>query len=200
MKNKKIAALVLFTALLAVGCGKKDKAAETTLYIEKNGEVTEAIVESWDESFFDEKDLKSDINDEIKDFKSINKDASISMENLEIEDKKARVSMKYDSIASYSGFNKVDAFQGTISEAQSQGYTFDGEYISTDKKPSITVDELDGSNKYCVVILSENQKISTDFKILYASDNVKVSGNKKTADIDIKKEDADSLAYIIYKK
>ena len=62
----------------------------------------------------------------------------------------------------------------------------------------MTIEELDGSEEYSVYILSEKEKVNTEFKILYASENVKVSDNKKTAVIS--DEDENSLAYLIYKK
>lgn len=201
MRNKKIMAVVLIFASVATlfaGCGKGDNAMETTLYIEKKGKVTEAIVEAWDKDFFSEKDLKSQIDSAIKDFESTNKKGSVSLDKYEIVDKKAHVNLIYDSMESYSEFDNVVAFMGTISDAQLEGYSFEGEFLSTEKKPSITIEELDGSKNYNVVILSDCQKVSTDFKILYASGNVKVEKGNKTAVIsDVSKN---NLAYLIYKK
>lgn len=187
----------LMSVFLLIGCAKGTKATKSTLYIEKNGKVTGAIVEDWDDKLYDDKELEKQINEEIDSYTKSDKNASVKLKKFEIENKKAKVNLVYDSLSTYSDFNNVVAFNGTVKEAQKAGYEISGEFISTGNKPSITIKELDGSDKYCVIILSERQKIETGFKILYASKNVKVSKGKKTAVI----EDSDSEnAYIIYKK
>lgn len=192
------ALLLILIATLFTACGKGDKVSKTTLYIDKKGKLTEAIVEGWDTSLYNEKDLEKYIDKEIDAYEASNKDSSVKLKKFKVEDKKIRVIITYDSIKSYSQFNKVTAFDGTIKQAQEQGYLFEGEFVSTDGKPSITVEQLDGSSDYYAVILSEKQEVFTDFKILYASTNVKIEKDGKKAVIS--DEDMNSPVYLIYKK
>jgi len=197
MKRAVVFGLVLISVLGLPGCAKGDKATKNTLYIEKNGKVTGAIVERWDKDIYKEKELEEQINDEIESYNDLNKDASIKLKKFEIADKEAKVNLSYDSLDTYSDFNNVVAFNGTVKEAQEAGYEFTDELLSTGKKPAITIKEIDGSEEYGVVILSERQRVETGFEILYASSNVKVSKGSKTAVI----EDKDSNnAYLVYKK
>lgn len=187
----------LFGMFVLAGCAKGSKAAQNTLYVEKNGKVTGAIVEDWNKDFYDEDELKKQINSEIDSYEAANDKSSIKLQKFEIEDKKAKVNLLYDSLGTYADFNDVVAFNGTIKQAQEAGFGFEGEFISTGNKPAITINEIDGSEKYKVLILSEKQKIKTEFKILYASNNVKVSKDNKTAVIN---EDDSAIGYLIYKK
>ena len=198
---KKIAGVTIacsLSVLLLSGCTKGNKATQTTVYIDRNGKITEAIVEYWDQKYYDEDDLKSQIDNEIKQYEDENKDSSVKLNKFKVENKKIKVNLTYDSASTYSEFNNITAFCGTILKAQEEGFSFDGKFNSTNDKPSVTIEELDGSEEYSVYILSEKEKVNTEFKILYASENVKVSDNKKTAVIS--DEDENSLAYLIYKK
>lgn len=188
--------LTLAVALCSTGCGKGKDAEETTLYIQKNNTVVGAIVEDWTDDFLDESELKKKVDQEIEAFLADNSEASVKLEKFEIEDKKAKVNISYDSIESYAAFNSVTAFMGTVAQAQKEGFAFEGEFASVKQKPSITLEEIDGSKDYQVLILSEKQKVSFAPGILYVSDNVTVEDDGTTAQVDA---DSGHYAYIIYK-
>ena len=198
---KILSALLIFlmSAILVCGCAKGKNASENTIYIDKKGKVTDAIVEKWDKEIYDDSELEKQIKDEIKQFEAANKDSFVKLEKFEIEEKQAKVNLKYDSLNSYEKFNNVTAFCGTIKEAQKEGYDFSGEFKSTGKKPAITINEINESEEYAVYIISEHTKIVTQRKILYASSNVKISNNKKSASFTGEADDKDYI-YLIYKK
>lgn len=193
MKRIVCGALVVCMAFVMTGCTKGAKVKKTTLYIEENGKVTEAIVETLDKDYFDSKEMKEWIKEEIKSYNKENGKV-VDMKTYKTDKKTARVTVEYDTMKDYSGFNHVKAFCGTIAEAQEAGYTFDGEFVSTKDKPSITRVELDGSQKYKAVIVEDSQTIMLEEDILYASSNVKVNGKKAVV-----KTGVNELAYIIYK-
>lgn len=190
---------LIFSLIIITGCAKGNKAEENTIYINKNGNVTGAIVESFDKDIYKEDELKTQIEKEIEVYEEDNKDASIKLQKFDVSDGKAKVNIEYDSIESYSGFNNVVAYCGTIKAAQAAGYEFLGEFKSTGKKPPITIEEIDKSEDYKVIILSERQKIVTDFKVLYTSTNVEVSDDLKTVTVS-DSDDNTQYIYIIYKK
>lgn len=195
MGMKKFAYVILVGLAVVgmTGCTKGDKVKNTTLYVEQNGKVTSAIVEALDKDYFSIKELEKWIDEEVNTYNKENK-GSIKVRKCEEESGKARVTLEFPSLEDYSTFNNVEAFFGTIEEAEKAGYSFNSEYISAKGKPSVTGAELEGSKSYYVLIVEEAQTIELDEDILYASSNVKVKGERASVDADTKE-----LAYIIYK-
>lgn len=185
--------LVLGVMFVMSGCTKGDKVKKTTLYIEEDGKLTEAIVEALDKKYYDAGEMEDWIDEEVK---AYNKEhgSAVDLKKCEVDGKEAKVTFEYKSMVDYSEFNNVKAFCGTIAQAEKAGYGFEGEFISTKDKPSITHMELEGSKKYKVVILEDSQKVVLENDILYASPNVKVDGKKATVEAS-----TNDLAYIIYK-
>ena len=158
--------------------------------------MTGAIVEAMDKDYFDTGELKTWVEDAVKEYNQ-ETGSSLEVKKYEVEDNTAKVTIEYPSLADYSGFNNVEAFQGSIAQAEEAGYTFDGEFVSAKGKPSVTYKELQGSKTYHVVILEEAEALTVSLEkdILYASGNVKVNGKKAT----VTEPKAKELAYIIYK-
>lgn len=193
MKKAVYGILLLSVVFVTAGCTKGDKVGKTTLYVEEDGKVTEAIVESLDKDYFDAGELEEWIDSEVEKYNKEN-DNAVDLKKYEVEDKTARVTFEYDSMADYSRFNNMHTFCGTIAQAEKAGYDFEGEFASAGDKPSITHKEIEGSKKYKVVIAEAAQTVVLENDILYAGSNVKVKGRKATVDADTK-----DLAYIIYK-
>lgn len=184
-----IVCFVLFVG----GCAKGDKVKKTTLYVEKN-KVTEAIVETLDEEYYDAKKMKDWVTKEVDAYNKEQGSDVLEMVKCEVEDKTAKVTIEYDTMKDYETFNGVRAFCGTIQKAEKAGYDFEGEFKSTKGKPQITHAELENSESYYAVIVSEAQEVILEDEILYASPNVSVKGKKAVID-----KGAGNLAYIIYK-
>lgn len=180
--------------LLATGCTKGADATKTTLYVEDDGKVTSAIVESLDKDYYDMDELEKWTIQEIESYNDDNTEDAVVLKKCEKEDGNAKVTLEYASMEDYSSFNHVDAFCGTITEAAEAGYDFGDELKSTKGKPSIGYTELEGNDDYYALITQEAQEIVLDNDILYASSNVKVNGAKATID-----KDNRELVYIIYK-
>lgn len=188
--------LILGT-LIFTGCTKDKKADTNTLYVQRGGSVIEAVVEELDKEYYDSKELKEWVQSEVDSYNKKNGKNKLKIRKNESDHKKAKVNIAYDTMEDYAKFNKLTAFQGTIADAQKAGYEFKGEFKSTSDKPSITEAELDQSNDYKLLILSENQKLNMYKKILYVSKNVKINNkDHKIAEVTADKENP---AYIIYK-
>lgn len=186
---------ILAVVLSITACKKGDKVKETTLYIE-DGKVTEAIVESDEKDYYNEKELTDWVENVVKDYNKENSKV-LEIEKCEIEKDKAKVTIVYPSLQDYSSFNHLKAFEGTIAEAKEAGYELEGEFRSTKGKPSVTYAELEGSKEYHVIVLeivAAPQTVVLEEDVLYVSSNVKADKNQAK----IKKETKD-LAYIIYK-
>lgn len=186
--------ILLAASVLAAGCGKGDNVKTTTLYVEKDGTVVQAITEAMDKSYFNEKDLDQWVEDYVKEYNKEAKKEAIQVKKSEVEEKKAKVTIEYASMEDYSAFNNVEAFEGTVAKAQKEGYDLNREFKSAKGKPSITMDEIDGSEEYHIIVLEESQTVVLEKDALYASSNVKCNGKKAAAKIK-----TGEFAYIIYK-
>lgn len=192
---KKVTGILLILAVIAasVGCAKGEKVKETTLYIEDNGKVKEAIVDKDKNVNVSEKELTKWVDEAIEEYNKENKNA-LEVTQCEVEDNTVRVSIEYASLKDYSAFNNVKAFDGTVADAKKAGFEMAGEFLSTKGKPSITYAELEDSKEYHLIIIEDPQTLVLEEDVLYASSNVKVEKNKAIIESGTKE-----LAYMIYK-
>ena len=62
------------------------------------------------------------IGDSIEQYCTQNPTAEITLTRSEVTDDKVKVNMKYDSAATYMGYNSELLFVGTVQEAYAAGY------------------------------------------------------------------------------
>jgi hypothetical protein len=207
---------------LISGCATKFPDTDT-VYIQKNGEISEASVESFDKKYYSQDELESYIKDEISDYKKKHDDGSVKLTSLKMEDKKAKLMIKYDGYQSYSDFNGKKLFAGTIVQAIAAGYKFNvdfvqvedgkikGESVGTESatenlteastQTAKTVDPVSASDvtkneDYKVVVINEDTNVEVKGTICYVSANGVTVKDESTATV---KELNDEVSYIVYK-
>lgn len=189
----------LGTSLL-VGCGTPD-VESNTIIVEKNGKVTEALVEDFSKEYYDDEELEQFVKAEIAAFESENDGAEIKLSDLSVEDGVARMTTRYGSAAEYRDFHDVLFFAGSVVDAQAAGYPFEGNFVAVTDGTAAT--ELTGTSTVLagegkVVILQEAVTVQVPGKIKYVSDGVVVKA-EDTAAITVENEtDVAPVAYIIY--
>ncbi len=193
--------LIMMVALMAVGCGAKFEPEETAIYITSKGEVRSAVIESFEESYYDLEELRSDLEKSIDDYCLDQGESCITLETLEINEEtgNAELWMEYETVEDYGAFNNVLLFHGTVAEAKEEGYfedTYfeDTELLDTDGDYAELSEEDD---EYQVIISDEAICIQTSGKILYVSDNVSIEGKKLAKAFETS---AEHPAYVIYRK
>lgn len=193
MKKFKAYTVVIFMLMFLTGCSLKSFDADTnTVYVKKDGSVMEAIIEDFSESYYDEKELESVINDSIDEYNGDTE--KIKVEKFSVKDSTAKLITNYKTAEDFANFNEEDFFAGTISEAIKAGYDFDQEFTNLEEKIDISSETIQSLTQYKVVIFEEKAEIKTDSKIAYISNNVELV-NEKTAKLT---EDAEGLGYIVY--
>lgn len=198
-----IGAVVFIICIICFSCrggNEAENATVNSLYIGKDGKVTEAIVEDFKESYLDEEELKDFIKEQIDVFEKNNEGSKIKLENFEVEDGKAKVVLSYDSAVSYDEFNEVALFNGTIKECVDEWglITDKEEVISVKDEKKTTLKALESDSDYKLLIVEEEQEIYLENEIKYASSNVTVASNGKMAKVD-KVDVYTGFAYIVYK-
>ena len=194
MRQGKILLLMCICAMLLCGCSMKFSAEENALYVNKDGEIVSAIVESFDKEYYDAEELQGMLEQSIVEYNAENGKDSIELDSFKLDNGVLKVIMNYLTWADYSNFNEVQFFAGKLSDIQGKNYGKNLSFVSRDGSQTLTFGEIEG--EYYVILVEENIVVQTAGKIAYVSENVQVEGEKLAR----LKEDATGIGYIIYKK
>lgn len=185
-------------AVLLAGCGRKtERADETCLEFRKNGEVIHTIAEDFSESYYDVEELKTTVLSQIAAFNEQSGTERISLDSTELgEDGKLYMVMTFKSPQDYTSFYRQALFCGTVSGAYTAGYDLDIQLKSVKTEGEVIGREeiLDMGEKH-ILVVREQITVRPFGEILYASEDVEVSGDGKQAVT----TDGDNLSFIIFK-
>jgi hypothetical protein len=204
---------VCVMGLTACGAGSGTATDEngdaiSSITINKDGSISNSIVEDFGESYYDEASLKTMIEDSISEYINKSSDMNIdkpSLKSCKVADGYANVTIDYESYKAYAGFNGEDLFVGTVAEANLAGYDLNvtlkdvAETSNTISKPQL----LSMGDSHIViweaVALAEGEepetvRINCYDDILYVGDGV-ASVGKKSADVTI----SDGYGIIVFK-
>lgn len=196
---KKLSMVVFFflTIFMLWGCSKQSfDANEDTVYVKEKGTVIGAVVESFDKDYYDEDELNALIAEEVEEYNKEAGEDTLEIQKFEVEDKVAKVFIEYATGEDYAAFNKVEFFSGTIRQALEKEYEFNVEFFSAEDGKAVDKDTALSNEEYRVVVLEEPILVESDTDILYYSDNTDILSKTKVK----VSEEAEGLAYIIYKK
>lgn len=197
---KKLTLYLIFVCMMfsLLGCrqGTDDEYYETTLSFDRDGRITDVIFESFSESYYSEEGLSAYFNEMISDFTSQNiGNAEISLEELNVGDGKARARLTFDSADTYSAFNGVTTFFGTVNEAYDKGYINEIVLKSVDSPDILDKVKLMEMKDSRLIIVGEVVQVKSPTKILYTSANVEFVDDKSVR----VSSDSTGLAYILIK-
>ncbi len=197
MKKWIVLMMSICSSILIYGCGSQNTAVnETTVIVNKNGKVTDAIVESFDADYYNAGELRSMIDKELEEYQKLSgSKGNAVLSDFEVAQGLARVLIEFASPEDYASFNGVPFFYGTISEAYEAGYDLDVTLKSSAGQDIIGKTELMDMEKKHIVIVSEPIRIQTYGKILFSTANVDIL-DEKAARISAESE---GLAYLIVK-
>lgn len=194
MRRGKAALLLTVCAVLLCGCSMKFSAEENAVYVNKDGEIVSAIVESFDKEYYDADELQAMLEQSVAEYNAENGKDSIEIDSFKLDDGVLKVIMNYLTWADYSNFNDVQFFAGRLSDIQGKNYGKNITFEGRDGSESVAFEDIDGD--YQVILVEEKIVVQTAGKIAYVSENVSVEGEKLAR----LKEDASGIGYIIYKK
>lgn len=203
MKRIKTAGILAVLMMWLTACGANADADTevNSLTIDKNGSVENTIVESFDKEYYDLDGLNTMIQDSIDQYCRQNPTSEITVVSSEVKNSQVRVTMKYDSAASYTGYNSELLFAGTVQEAYEAGYDLNVSLVSAkDETDRIGKQELLGMGDHHIVIMElpdsaeDGMRLSCFGEILYTGDGVSLL-NKKTADI----EQTQGVSVVVFK-
>ena len=183
MRKGKILGLAVLIMGLLSGC-EKFEPGETAISVDNKGQVVSYVKESFDKDYYSSEELEASIDQAILDYNTAGGTENVKKKKFEVKDQNAELTMSYASGEDYSKFNNVTLFTGDVLEAYQAGYGFDGKFQSVEKgqvtATDVTGNDILNSYNYGVVILTEPILVKVPGNIVYASDNVEITG-KKTA-------------------
>lgn len=214
--NKKWISISLVIAMVCsclTACGGNDtvgdielEAGYSAIYIEKDGEVAYGVGELFDKEYYDKKELKEIIKDEIDEFNAGPYTASTDAAKLDyfgVQEDVAKLVIDFETVKDYVNFER---YHNGLSEDE----IYIGEIETTDKRfgelPTECYKVKNGAASDETVDISEvvsednnimifNQKIKVQFEeadILFISPNCTISDGVVTVT-------DDETSYIVYR-
>lgn len=118
MKKRNMIFLMAAMLCLLSACGKETDVDTNTVIIEKKGQITEAIVEDFEQPYYDQEELKREIEDKISQFNTQSGDGkeAVELEKFELEDKVIRVNITFPDSDAYTSFNEKQLFAGKVAD------------------------------------------------------------------------------------
>ena len=169
--------LLLFLAgMVPTGCGMGVRNAATTLTVDETGKIREEIVEDKGPDNFTEEELLAFIEQETAAYNSGKDSPAITLSSCTIQNSKVQISMEYASCADYAAFNQVAFFVGTLQEAADAGFEVERTWEDPDGVLGDMEIIRERFKEWKVCIVSEPIAVKLPDKILYVSDNVRVTG------------------------
>lgn len=191
-KSWRLGALFLLTFCLT-GCGERFEPTESTIYITGKGEVKSAVMESFEEDYYDFSELTENVEKEVEAYCLDKNDEALTVEALTCSEDMVTLIMNYQTAAAYAEFNDVLLFAGTCQEALDAGYVPEGLYDAEGEEAVYDAEEMEHLK---VIVTEENVCIQTSGKIKYVSDNVILLDKKLAKAVETGKSHP---AFVIYK-
>ena len=187
-KSKKIIvgrsiALVLFLMLILTVLGyfiAKDlyqkwearfESNTSVVFIQKDGGVVSNDVIYFDTSIYDQTELGLFIEETISTYNKKHGEGAVEKNSLTLENNVASLILEYKDAATYTDFSGIELFMGSVSEAVSEGYEFDGKFakIVDGKAVECTKSDFVGNAELKVAIIKANTKVQIEGEILFIS-------------------------------
>ncbi|MCR5784061.1 MAG: hypothetical protein K6G40_00270 [Eubacterium sp.] len=203
--KRRISILLAAVMLLCMisGCGNKFDPDENAVYIKKDGSVIAYSVEEFNESYYDEVELTDYINEQIDTFTAEN-EGEIKLQKFSVDEEGyARMVIKYDSVETYSSFNGVVLYAGSVASAIAEGYDFDIDFSAIDNGESADASSASGDTSGDSVkdMLDSNCVITGEdilVKVAGSVSYVSATGSKAVAKDQVRASSESGLTYIIY--
>ncbi|MBR2562336.1 MAG: hypothetical protein IKE31_09375 [Eubacterium sp.] len=148
----------------------------TTVTIDETGKLTEEIVESQEDSEFTAEELEAYVEEALAVYNRGKEAPAITLDSCRVENKNVRLILSYANYADYAAFNQVTCFQGTLKEAEDAGYSMDMTWLEPNGQEGDLEIIRERLKEWKVMIVSEPINVKVPDKILYASENVDISG------------------------
>ena len=193
MKKSLSLCLLLTGTMLLAGCSQKFEPTESTIFVNSKGVVKSAVMESFDEAYYNFDELKGDIEAAVQAYCGEQTADAVVMESLTEENDVVTFMMQYQTVQDYCESNDMILFVGTLSEAEAAGYIPEDFHDAEGQPVELSEEEKDTLN---VLVTEENVCIQTSGKIRCVSESVEILDNKLARAMEA---GAAHPAFVVYK-
>lgn len=183
------------SVLCMTGCGSSFEPSITSLYVCKDGKITQAIVESFEKDHYSLSELESMVKKEISTYNNRYGEEKIVLNRLEEKDQTLYLLLDYEDAEVYRSHSEEYCFVGTIDEALDEGHSFYMDFKDVDYE-ELSAAVVTENKKNHVVILKEEGVVQLEKPVKYVSNNVEIISDHMVQVMPI--EDGAEYAYIIF--
>lgn len=195
MKKWMMTVCAIGSALWMTGCSASFEPSITSLYISKDGKITQAIVESFEKEHYSLSELESMVNKELSTYNNRYGEEKIVLNRLEEEDQTLYLLLDYEDAEVYRSHSEEYCFIGTVDEALDEGHSFNMYFKDADYG-EISAAAATENKKNHVVVLKEEGVVQLQKPVKYVSNNVEIISDHMVHVMPI--EDSAEYAYIIF--
>lgn len=186
---------VVFAVCLLTGCGSSFDPSISSLYIQKDGKITQAIVGTFEKAYYSLDEFESMVTQEVDAYNSQYGEQRIEIERLEEKNDTVYLLLDFADADTYEHYSEEFCFTGTIGEALDHGFSFNMEFRDADYE-DCTLEEVTAHSGDLIAILKEEGVVQFDHPVKYVSNNVEILSENMVEVMPI--DDEDEYAYIIY--
>lgn len=187
-RTGKLAAVVLCGLMLS-GCemleekfSSEQAPTETTLKVEKDGTVTETVIDKLDQSYYNSGDLEAMINSSVSEYNQLHGADSVKVEEILWEGNQISLKMVYQSAADYGEYNNVKFYNGSMLGAEMEGYLFYNQFKKVEEGQAagaaISNEEPLKHKEQQVLVTNSDHVVEVPGEVLYVSANGSPTGKK----------------------
>ncbi len=195
MRKWILAICICVLALSMTGCSSSFEPSVTSMYVQKNGKITYAVVESFEKEYYSLDEFRTMIDREVEACNSQYSEPAIAIEKLEVEGETLYLLMEFANAEAYSNYSEEYCSVSTIGEALDDNKSFDMVFHDKDYTEYTTADVTEKKDDNVLIVQSEGI-VELERKIKYVSNNVEVISEHSAQIMPIEAED--EYAYIIY--
>ncbi len=211
MKGKKILAAVLCTAVMLLGgCSMIDQAmwnpeGDDAIRIASDGSVTEMVRDTLDQAYYSADELEKTITSSVEEYNQSHGEDSVKVASFKTEDADVTLKMEYASLDDYAAFNNLELYQGSMINAQLDGYLFDGSFFKI-KNGEVSGKAVDSSAVFSdgmssqVLIVQGPLEVCVDGKVTYISSNAQILSSDTVNASGKQEETSDGESYAEWKE
>ncbi len=167
MKRKVVAIFCtvgLLSALLSA-CGS-GAAEESRLELTKKGKIVEYTAEDFSGPNYDADEFKNFVKDSIAEYKETGS-GKIKVSHESFENDTAYLTLTYDAPETYTAFNGLACFSGTLQEARAAGYDFSVDFLEADTRRVVSATEFSSDESLRVFIVETDVDVQIPGAVRY---------------------------------
>ncbi len=182
-KRKGLTAVLAAGTLLLTGCELLEQETwqpqgPDAVSVAEDGSVTEIVNDTLDAAYYSFPELENMIHSEVADYNLNHGEDSVAVEQLEFEEGKVSLTMKYASVEDYARFNNTEFFCGTVIGAQLAGYLFDVPYRRVEggafQGAALSGTEVIREMDKQVLVLRAPAEVHVPGEVLFTSTNAEI--------------------------